>query len=108
MDLPDSQELDDMTGILLHMFDFFRVVVDEYTYVDDNQQVDKLSTYITTIKARSRWVLSGTPSIQDFGDVQNLARFLGCNLGVVDDAAGVLKGATIKNIRDHRTGKSRR
>lgn len=99
------ENLDSLTGILLHMFDFFRVVVDEYTYVDDNQQVDKLSTFITTIKACSRWVLSGTPSIQDFGDIQDLARFLACNLGTVDDATGVIKGATIKHIRDHRTGK---
>ena len=103
MTSPKCTELDSMTGLLLHMFDFYRIVVDEYTYVDDNQQVDKLSSFITTISARSRWVLSGTPSIQDFGDVQNLARFLACNLGTVDDAAGVVKGATIKHIRDHRT-----
>lgn len=108
MTAPGCKDKDSMTGILLHMFDFYRVVVDEYTYVDDNQQVDKLSSFITTINARSRWVLSGTPSIQDFGDVQNLARFLSCSLGVVDDAAGVLRGATIKHIRDHRTGKSLR
>ena len=103
MTVPGCNDLDSLTGILFHMFDFYRVVVDEYTYVDENQQVDKLSSFITTIKARSRWVLSGTPSIQDFGDVHNLARYLACNLGVVDDAAGVLKGASIKHIRDHRT-----
>ena len=108
MTVTGCESLDSLTGILLHMFDFYRVVVDEYTYVDDNQQVDKLSTFITTIKARSRWVLSGTPSIQDFGDVQDLARFLGCNLGTVDDATGVIKGATIKHIREHRTGKLHR
>lgn len=105
MTVTGCENLNSLTGILLHMFDFYRVVVDEYTYVDDNQQVDKLSTFITTIKARSRWVLSGTPSIQDFGDIQDLARFLACNLGTVDDATGVIKGATIKHIRDHRTGK---
>ena len=97
-----TNDLNSMTGILLHMFDFYRVVVDEYTYVATDE---KLTSYITTINARSRWVLSGTPSIQDFGDVHNLARFLGCNLGIVDDAAGVVKGATIRHIRDHRTGR---
>ena len=107
MTVPGCKDLDSLSGILLHMFDFYRVVVDEYTYVDDNQHVDKLSSFITTVKARSRWVLSGTPSIQDFGDVQDLARFLACNLGTVDDAAGVLKGATIKHIRDNRTGRLR-
>ena len=103
MTAPTCKDLDSLVNILFHMFDFHRIVVDEYTYIDDNQHVDALASFITTIKARSRWVLSGTPNIQDFGDVQNLARYLACNLGVVDDAAGVLKGATIKHIRDHRT-----
>lgn len=98
-------DLNSMTGILLHMFDFHRIVVDEYTYVDKSQQAGKLSKFIATINARSRWVLSGTPSIQDFGDVRNLASFLAYNLGVVDDAAGVLKGAAIRHIRDDRTGR---
>ena len=98
----DCNDLDSMTGIFLHMFDFYRVVIDEYTYAAEDE---KLTSYITTINARSRWVLSGTPSIQDFGDVKNLARFLACNLGIVDDAAGVVKSATIRHIRDHRTGR---
>ena len=98
----DCNDLDSMTGIFLHMFDFYRVVIDEYTYAAPDE---KLTSYITTINARSRWVLSGTPTIQDFGDVHNLARFLACNLGIVDDAAGVVKGATIRHIRDHRTGR---
>lgn len=101
----DCADLDSMAGILLHMFDFYRIVVDEYTYADENQKVEKLSSFIGTINARSRWVLSGTPKIQDFGDVRNLASFVGFNLGVVDDAAGVLKGATIRHIREDRTGK---
>ena len=103
MTAKDCKNVDSMTGILLHMFDFYRIVVDEYTYVDDLQQAEKLSNFITTINARSRWVLSGTPNIQDFGDVRNLASFLGYNLGVVDDAAGVLKRATIRHIRGDRT-----
>lgn len=96
-------ELDSMTGILLHMFDFYRIVVDEYTYVDEKQKVERLSRFITTVNARSRWVLSGTPNIHDFGEVRSLASFLSYNLGVVDDAAGVLKSATIKRIREDRT-----
>ena len=95
---------DSMAGVLLHMFNFYRIVVDEYTYVDEEKQVEKLSSFITTIDARSRWVLSGTPNLEDFGDVRNLANFLAYNLGVVDDAAGVIRGATIRRIRDDRTG----
>ena len=103
--LRDCKDLDSMTGILLHMFDFHRLVVDEYTYVDGKQKVEKLSNFIHTIHARSRWVLSGTPNIQDFGEVRNLAKFLAYNLGVVDDAAGVIKSAAIRHIREDRTGK---
>ena len=99
----ECKDVDSMTGILLHMFDFYRIVVDEYTYVDEKQKVEKLSSFINKIKARSRWVLSGTPNLQDFGDVRNLASFLAYNLGVVDDAAGVLKGAVIRRIREDRT-----
>ena len=101
--MQDCKKLDLMTGILLHMFDFHRIVVDEYTYVDEKQKVEKLSRFITTLNARSRWVLSGTPNIHDFGEVRSLASFLSYNLGVVDDAAGVLKGATINRIREDRT-----
>ena len=97
------KDSDSVTSNLLHMFDFYRVVVDEYTYIEDGQRDGLLSSLITSIKAYSRWVLSGTPNIQDFGDVQKLARFLACNLGIVDDAAGVIRGATIRNIRDNRT-----
>ena len=99
-------DLDSMTGILFHMFDFYRIVVDEYTYIDEGLQSEKVFSLITTINARSRWVLSGTPNIQDFGDVHYLARFLACNLGTVDDAVGVLKGTSIRQMRDRRTGKS--
>lgn len=98
--IADVPDLKSIKGILLHMFHFHRIVVDEYTYVDHN-----LAIFITMTKASSRWVLSGTPNIQDFGEVKHLASFIGCNLGVVDDAAGVLKGATIRHIRDHRTGR---
>ena len=101
----EGVKLEAMTGILLHMFDFYRIVVDEYTYVDSNENIEKLSSFITTVDARSRWVLSGTPMIQDFGDVRNLASFLAYNLGVVDDTAGVVKGATIRRIRENRTGR---
>ena len=100
------KDLASMTGNLLHMFDFYRIVVDEYTYVDEDKNVGKVSPSINKIKARSRWVLSGTPNIQDFGEVRDLASFLGYNLGVVDDAAGVIRGATIRRIREHRTGRS--
>ena len=98
-------DFENMTGILLHMFDFYRIVVDEYTYIESDQHVDLLSSFIAKINARSRWVLSGTPMIQDFGDVRSLASYLAYNLGVVDDTAGVVKGATIRRIRENRTGR---
>lgn len=101
----DCTDLNSMTGTLLHDYFWPRKVVDEVTYVDEGQKVEKLASQINTIPARARWVLSGTPNIQDFGDVHILADFLAYNLGAVDDAAGVVKGATIRNIREDRTGR---
>lgn len=103
--MANCKDLDSMTDILLHQIRFPRVVCDEITYVDQGQKAEKLSSQINTIPARARWVLSGTPNIQDFGDVHILADFLAYNLGAVDDAAGVVKGATIRNIREDRTGR---
>ncbi|KAI9805360.1 MAG: hypothetical protein M1833_005813 [Piccolia ochrophora] len=83
---------------LFHMFHFGRLIVDEYTYLEG-----KNHTCITKLLAPTRWVLSGTPPLGDFADVKTIAVFLGINLGIDDDAIGVLKGQNIKNIQRDRT-----
>lgn len=81
------------------MFLFHRLVVDEYTYVNE-----KIYACITSLKAKNRWVLSGTPPLDDFADIHTIASFLNVRLGIEDDAAGVLKSKNMRCIRRERTG----
>lgn len=89
-----------MKGPLLEMFEFSRVVVDEYTYVQGKESI-----IMCGLQAKSRWVLSGTPPMEDFMDVKSISKFLGINLGVDDLTAGVTKTANIKALSKDRTGK---
>ncbi|PYH96052.1 putative C-5 cytosine-specific DNA methylase [Aspergillus ellipticus CBS 707.79] len=65
---------------LLHAFSFNRLVIDEFTYAN----AERLGP-LFALKARSKWVLSGTPPLNDFADVNTIAPFLGVHLGVDDD-----------------------
>ncbi|KAI9744010.1 MAG: hypothetical protein M1818_002744 [Claussenomyces sp. TS43310] len=84
---------------LLELFEFSRLVVDEYTYVSGNH-----STIMCNLQAKSRWVLSGTPPLEDFADVKSISKFLGINLGVDDLTTVVTKSANIKALSKDRTG----
>ncbi|GLA20261.1 hypothetical protein AnigIFM62618_008833 [Aspergillus niger] len=64
----------------LHMFSFGRLVIDEFTYADP----ERLSPLLS-LKARSKWVLSGTPPLNSFADVNSIAPFLNVHLGVDED-----------------------
>lgn len=73
---------------LLHFFRFNRIVVDEYHYLNVHQKDQKKaqenllsSVGIKAIMAHKRWVLSGTPALGSFADVDNIASFLGVHLG---------------------------
>jgi SNF2-related domain len=89
-----------MQNPLFQMFHFNRLVVDEYTYVGGNDH-----TSITSLQANVRWVLSGTPPLGDFADVKTISVFLGINLGIDDDAVGVIQAHNIKAMGKERTGK---
>ena len=67
----------------LEMFYFARTVVDEYTYLEG-----KVHSMVTHLTAERRWVLSGTPPLQDFGALKTISAFLGIHLGVDDDGEG--------------------
>ncbi|KAL1606717.1 hypothetical protein SLS60_004124 [Paraconiothyrium brasiliense] len=73
---------------LLHLFHFNRIVVDEYHYLNVQQKDQKKahenllsSVGVKTIAAHKRWVLSGTPSLGSFSDIDNIASFLDIRLG---------------------------
>jgi hypothetical protein len=68
---------------LLHLFHFNRVVVDEYHYLNDNKKLGNVlaSVSVKRITALKRWVLSGTPALANFSDVDQIASYLGIRLG---------------------------
>ncbi|KAH8047952.1 hypothetical protein JL722_12741 [Aureococcus anophagefferens] len=77
----------------LQLFHFARKVVDEYTYLGRDVPT------IHAIKARSSWVLSGTPPIDSFDDVKSIAAFLGVHLGAADPVQLTKKGTVAAPTR---------
>ncbi|KAL8935575.1 MAG: hypothetical protein Q9211_004630 [Gyalolechia sp. 1 TL-2023] len=91
-------DLSKMSFPILQMFHFRRLVLDEYTYVDDVAHI-----LIAALHARRRWVLSGTPKLGDFMDIKKLARFIKFDLGEDDDTPGVMKQYNIVKLRKEQT-----
>ena len=71
-----------MLSPVLEMFHFNRLVVDEFTYIDG-----AVHAGITSQRSNFRWVLSGTPPLDDFESVKTIAVYLDVHLGITDDAA---------------------
>ncbi|KAB8204542.1 hypothetical protein BDV34DRAFT_235683 [Aspergillus parasiticus] len=82
---------------LLHAFSFNRLVIDEFTFAIPERLVPLLK-----LQARSKWVLSGTPPLNDFADVNTIAPFLGIHLGIDDDDIKS-QNARLKMIRKQRS-----
>ncbi|KAL5003338.1 hypothetical protein BDV10DRAFT_180471 [Aspergillus recurvatus] len=76
----EPQSWETVLGLPFHAFHFNRLVIDEFTYA----KTDRL-TQLLTLQARSKWVLSGTPPLNDFADVNTIAPFLGVHLGIDAD-----------------------
>ncbi|KAF1942479.1 hypothetical protein EJ02DRAFT_511619 [Clathrospora elynae] len=68
---------------LLHLFRYNRVVVDEYHYLNDVKKLGNglAAVAIKKVAAHKRWILSGTPALANFSDVDQIASFLGIKLG---------------------------
>jgi hypothetical protein len=77
---------------LFHLFQFNRIVVDEYHYLNDAKKVEShtTATLIKRIFAHKRWILSGTPALENFSEVNEIASFLGVNLGRHHPGDGVV------------------
>jgi hypothetical protein len=87
-----------MKSPLFQFFKYNRIVVDEYTYVDG-----KNHTTVTKLQSNFKWVLSGTPPLEDFADVKTIATFLGIHVGVDDDTIGAIQLRNVKALRKDRT-----
>ncbi|KAH8704773.1 putative SNF2 family helicase [Talaromyces proteolyticus] len=72
--------LSDIKGTVLHMYRFQRLIVDEFTYLNPD-----LHALLATLKARSRWILSGTPPIRGFAAAEGMSGLINVFLGRVGD-----------------------
>jgi SNF2 family DNA or RNA helicase len=90
---------------LLHLFRFNRVVVDEYHYLNQDKKIENLlaSVSVKSIAAVKRWVLSGTPALANFHDIDQIASFLGTRLGRFANGASRMPTQLEKAIRDDQT-----
>jgi site-specific DNA-cytosine methylase len=85
-----SARINNLSVPLLQMFNFNRIVVDEYHYLYNSRNSDNqpACAAIKRISATKRWVLSGTPSLANFSDVSQIASFLGIGLKLGRDVYG--------------------
>lgn len=98
--LTQSSSMETIKSPAFQMFKFYRIVVDEFTYIDD-----KIYSNIASLRAVCRWVLSGTPPLDDFADIHVIAGLVGINLGEGYAAQGVNKELNNNKLRKERTGK---
>lgn len=97
--LTEEGKLLGMKSPPIQLFNFHRIVIDEYTYLEDPDV-----HAISSLRATNRWVLSGTPKMVDFADIKLLAGLIKVNLGVDDDAPIALQKSSIDKIQGSRTG----
>ena len=69
--------------VLLHMFRFRRLIVDEFTYIQG-----KTLLALMRLAASARWLLSGTPPIHDFDSVNTMAKLLNTQVATFDEKDG--------------------
>jgi site-specific DNA-cytosine methylase len=89
----------------LQLFRFNRIVIDEYHYLLDDKKSENYPAYATVkcIAALNRWVLSGTPALSNFSDVNEIASFLGVKLGRDVYGDGVTMTPFEKKLVDSQT-----
>jgi site-specific DNA-cytosine methylase len=107
---------------VLQMFRFNRVVVDEYHYLFGSDK-DNYPAYsaVKRMEAHKRWLLSGTPALGSFADVNQIASLLGATLGrdvfglnptkmeqrILDDQTDVEKFLSLTEVRTYEWHKTR-
>ncbi|KAJ5823911.1 C-5 cytosine methyltransferase [Penicillium robsamsonii] len=95
-----NQDWRTVKAAFIHAFSFNRLVIDEYTYAGEEKQASLLS-----LQARSKWIISGTPGLDEFADIKSIARYLGLHLGVDDDGDcdKPTQNSRLRNIRKNHT-----
>jgi hypothetical protein len=103
---PTSTRLDPKHPIpFLELFHFNRRVLDEYHYLLDDKKGENYPAYaaVKSISASKAWVLSGTPALTNFSDINELASFLGVRLGRNYFGDGVTMTPFEKKLADGQT-----
>ncbi|GAA5977088.1 hypothetical protein JCM11641_001296 [Rhodosporidiobolus odoratus] len=90
------RDYNNMKSPLLTMFSYARLVIDEFSYTAGTALAG-----VQAIRARSRWILSGTPPLDDFSHIKSIADLLHVHLGVDDDNEGT--HSSVKIRREERT-----
>ncbi|MCJ1434818.1 hypothetical protein MMC27_004188 [Xylographa pallens] len=96
--LGEIKSITGLKGPLFQMFHYRRIVVDEYTYASPKE-----CNFLRSLCASSRWILSGTPALDNFADVKAIATLIGVNLGANDVAADTRKSQKGRPVGKVRT-----
>ena len=76
--------LKDRIPLLLHMFRWKRLIVDEFPFLDG-----KALLSILQLQADHRWMISGTPPVENFDSVETLAQLVGTKVSSHYDDDGI-------------------
>ncbi|KAE9990764.1 hypothetical protein EG327_000997 [Venturia inaequalis] len=86
-----------------HLFRWNRLLVDEYALLADKMSgSERTAAYgsVLQLKADKRWILSGTPALNDFVDVKAIAGLLGVYLGIDAFVPELLGAKKLKSLRE--------
>ncbi|KAL1310962.1 hypothetical protein AAFC00_001182 [Neodothiora populina] len=96
---PSARELSGC--VLFEMFHYNRIIVDEFSYLLDNEGGSMTS--MTTLSADKRWALSATPPLKDAYDVAQLARVIGIPLSRGFSMPGLLSAKNLAALQEDMT-----
>lgn len=102
--LEDASSLDEGTGLPLHAFAFFRVVLDEHSYLHSKPRIGHC---VKALTAQRQWILSGTPPLSSFANVRSTFDLIGVPLGIEDDNVESLPTSAIQTLRNSRSSAER-
>lgn len=82
---------------ILHMFRWNRLVIDEFALVTSKPSL--LFSCFVRRDADKRWILSGTPPLDDFHDTKLIAKLIGIDLGPDSFYPGIISNETVRHFR---------
>jgi len=94
-EIPAEGTFEDVECPSLEIFKWRRVIGDEHQHYEQYVKI----YFSQGLQAGSRWILSATPKMDDFADIRNMMRMVNVDIGIDDDAPGVLNGDTITEMR---------